>query len=102
MTCEGQDVTMATTDLDCNVMGGCITNLSISNKSYSQVKLGVLENLCSDLLLGSDFQQKHEKVIFRYDKSKVELVPKPDTGICSTQELNQYHFFQTCFQAAIL
>ena len=79
-----RDVTMATTDLHCNVMGGCITNLSIGNKTYSQVKLGVLENLCSDLLLGSDFQKMHEKVIFRYDGSKVELVPKPDAGICST------------------
>ena len=67
MTREGRDVTMATTGLHCNVMGSCITNLSIGNKIYSQVKLGVLENLCSDLLLGSDFQQMHEKVIFRYD-----------------------------------
>ena len=84
MTREGQDVTMATTDLHCSVMGSCITNLSIGNKTYNQVKLKVLENLCSDLLLGSDFQQMHEKVIFRYDGSKVELVPKPDAGICST------------------
>ena len=38
----------------------------------------------TDLLLGSDFQQMHEKVIFRYDGSKVKLVPKPDAGICST------------------
>ena len=72
MTREGQDATMATTDLHCNVVGSCITNLSIGNKTYSQVKLGVLENLCSDLLLVSDFQQIHEKVIFRYDGSKVE------------------------------
>ena len=62
MTREGQDVTMATTDLHCNVMGSCITNLSIGSKTYSQVKLGALENLCSNLLLGSDFQQMHEKV----------------------------------------
>ena len=34
--------------------------------------------------MGSDFQQMHEKVIFRYDGSKVELLPKPDAGICST------------------
>ena len=37
MTRKGRDVTMATTDLHCNV-GSNVTNLSIGSKNYSQVK----------------------------------------------------------------
>ena len=52
------DVSLATTDQKLGVLGFCAVNLNIRQLFYT-VKLGVMENLCSDVLLGSDFQGQH-------------------------------------------
>ena len=44
------------------------------NQKYSQVNLGVMKGLCTDVLLGGDFQAQHERVVFQRNGSKNELV----------------------------
>ena len=48
----------------------------VKYRTYSQVKLGVLKNLCSDILLGGDFQSQHRKVIFEYDSKGSDFIVK--------------------------
>ena len=65
MTREGRDVTMATTDLHCNVMGSCITTLNIGNKTYSQVKLGSFRKPMQRLAFGERLSAKARKGHFQ-------------------------------------
>ena len=44
----------------------------------------MVENLCSDVLLGSDFHGQHKRVIFEYNGSKPDFVVNNLTNICSS------------------
>ena len=64
------NVSMATISLTENIYGCCNVNITVKGSSYSDVKLIVLKNLCSDILLGQDFQSPHKQVIFQYERKK--------------------------------
>ena len=52
-------------------------DIVIENETYQQVSVGIMKNLCTDLLLGGDFQSQHKRVVFQYNGSKADLfVPK--------------------------
>ena len=51
---DGQ-VTMAVTDYTSSIQGYCVADVQIQGHHYDNLKLSVLPNLCSDLLLGHDF-----------------------------------------------
>ena len=70
---SSQDISMATTTLKTNVVGHCIVDLSTNGRVYTSTRLGVLKNLCSDLILGQDLQKQHKSVI-EFDGSNPELV----------------------------
>ena len=59
------DVSLATTDQKLGVLGFYTVDLNI-RRQYCTVKPGVVENMCSDVLLGSDFQGQHKRVIFEH------------------------------------
>ena len=81
------DVSLATSDQKLGVLGFCTVDLNIRQQFYT-VKLGVVENLCSDVLLGSDFQGLHKRVIFEYHGSKPDFVVNNLTDICSSMISN--------------
>ena len=35
------------------------------NKKYDKINLNLLENLCTDIILGTDFQEFHDKLNYR-------------------------------------
>ena len=52
-------------------------DIVIENETYQQVSVEIMKNLCTDLLLGSDFQSQHKRVVFQYNGSRADLfVPK--------------------------
>ena len=57
-------------------MGICFVDLHLNNRLYKNVELYVLEDLCSHLLLGKDFQQKHKRVVFELNGPEADLVIK--------------------------
>ena len=57
---------MALTSLTTKVLGYCYVNIKIGHQSYPSVRLGVLKDLCSDIILGQDFQKKHKSVVIEY------------------------------------
>ena len=67
------NVSMATISLTENIYGCCNVNTTVKGSSYSEVKLIVLKNLCSDILLGQDFQSPHKQVIFQYERKKKDF-----------------------------
>ena len=47
-------------------LGYCNVDITVNGSNYSDVKLRVLKNLFTDILLGKNFQSLHKQVIFQY------------------------------------
>ena len=56
------------------VSGHCCVGLIVNDKVYNNVYVGVMENLCCDVLLGQDFQRQHRQVVFEYGGPKPEFI----------------------------
>ena len=56
------------------VIGHCYVGLTLNDKVYNNVYVGVMENLCCDVLLGQDFQRQHRRVVFEYGGPKPEFI----------------------------
>lgn len=50
---------------------------------YSPTKLSILKNLCSDIILGQDFQKQHENVIIEYGGQLPSLHVSNDKSRCA-------------------
>ena len=64
------DVGMAAASLLFQSSGYCVVNLTVQNQVYLNVKLHLLRDLCTDIILGTDFQEQHESVTIIYGGSK--------------------------------
>ena len=47
------------------------------------MKFGILDNLCSDVILGYEFQKLHKQVIFPNGGTKKDLVVQPIDITCA-------------------
>ena len=56
------NISMTLTTLKTDVIGCCTTDITLNDCTYSNVKLSVLKDLCSDVILGHDFQKHHERL----------------------------------------
>ncbi|KAL7633690.1 UNVERIFIED_CONTAM: hypothetical protein RMT77_015644 [Armadillidium vulgare] len=70
-------VTMAQSSLSCETLGYCFVNFKMLNHYYKKIKLEVLPNLCSELLLGHDVLCQHESVNLQFGGQL------PPLNICS-------------------
>ncbi|XP_012557173.3 uncharacterized protein LOC105844754 [Hydra vulgaris] len=57
---------MASAALSAKSDGYCYVSITLQNKIYNKVKLHVLDNLCVDVILGTDFQELHESITIKY------------------------------------
>ena len=73
VTESGKTISMATASLTMKTLGMCYASFQIGSKKYSDVKFSVLPNLCADLILGQDFQSRHEYVTLKYGGSDPPL-----------------------------
>ena len=71
---SNNEISMADTSLSTKVMGYCTENLTVAGRFYPNVKLMVLPGLCSDIILGQDFQALHESVTVKYGGNHPPLV----------------------------
>ena len=75
-------VSMATSLSSAKISGTCTVDLSYQERRYENLHLSVLPGLCADLILGLDFQTRHESVVFKYGGSE------PPLSVCSFSTLN--------------
>ena len=66
-----------------NVHGYCNTDVQINGSDYNDVKLKILKNLCSDILLGQDLQSQHRQIIFEFKGKKDDFVVSPTCTLSS-------------------
>lgn len=84
-----QDVSMALNSLKSHIAGHCYVDIILNKNVYSSCRLGILaepsgdtcKDLCSDIILGQDFQEK--SVIIKYGGSKPELIIPKLTPVCA-------------------
>ena len=64
---EPSAITMASTSHSAQVKGAVLVNFKVFNKNYPKFKLGVMEELCADVILGLDFMKLHSEIEFKMD-----------------------------------
>lgn len=75
-------VSMATSLLSTKTEGSCSVTINYQGQTYKDFRLLVMPGLCSDLILGLDFQSQHDSVTFKYGGTK------PPLSVCSLTTLN--------------
>ena len=75
-------VAMATSSLSTKTEGSCSVTIKYQGQTYKEFHLSVMPGLCSDLILGLDFQSQHDSVTFKYGGTK------PPLSVCSLTTLN--------------
>ena len=75
-------ISMATSSLVTIITGYCRANLEYQGRTYENLRLTVLPDLCADLILGLDFQSRHKNVVFNYGG------PEPPLSVCGFSTLN--------------
>ena len=66
-------VTMASMNLSMNVMGACTATIQYGEHELFETKLGVIDNLCADLIIGHDILRKHEKLEINFGGPRAPL-----------------------------
>ena len=78
---DPRDICMAQSSLSAKTLGYCITSLELDGRTYSNFHLSILPSLCSDLILGLDFQKQHQSVSFHHGG------PEPPLTVCGLSTL---------------
>ena len=78
---EKVSVRMAASGIDLPVVGFCKIDFSLQNRNYKDFKISVLKDLCTDVILGTDFQARHKKLIIEYGG------PEPALSFCALASL---------------
>ena len=67
-------IILASTSKSSSTNGHCFVTLRHKGTEYKKVKLSVLPDLCSDVLLGHDFLQRHQSVEIPFDGNEPPLL----------------------------
>lgn len=70
---SSRTISMATTSLNSNIAGQCVIDLNHNGHIYPNVRLGVLKDLCCDIILGYEFQKLHKRLVIELGGPKPEL-----------------------------
>ena len=73
-------VSMALTSMESCIIGECYLTIKLNEHVYQDIRLDILQNLCSDLILGHDFQKQHKNLTFQYGGIKPDLVVTPKSS----------------------
>ena len=77
-------VQMASSAMTAKSTGFCLVDIMIDDTHYSSIRLNILEGLCSDIILGLDFQSQHENLIIKFNGKYPDLVVAPKSHCLTT------------------
>lgn len=78
-----KEISMALTTLNTNSSGHCVVDMMLNGRSYPSTHLGILKDLCSDMILGLDFQKQHKSLTIEFGGPKPELTVTNTTSHCA-------------------
>ncbi len=79
---SSRTVSMAASALHTKIEGFCTVDLNYQGHIYKDFRLSIMPGLCSDLILGLDFQSQHDSVTFEYGGIR------PPLSVCGLTTLN--------------
>ena len=83
VVCPTQEkVTMASSSHSSKIEGYCYTDIILKGRVYTDIKLYVLSNLCTDVILGQNWQEQHESITICYGGTA------PPVNICGLSTLH--------------
>ena len=59
-----RNISMALSTINTTILGYCEIDLKLNGHDYKNVRLSLLKDLCSDVILGHDFQKQHHNLKF--------------------------------------
>ena len=65
---------MATTSIKIKSTEFCLVDIHIHKSKYDAIRLNLFDDLCSDVILGLDFQCQHQRLIFQFDGECPDLI----------------------------
>ena len=68
-----ESVSMASADYAVNIKNYTTADIDFGGQKYKDVRFGILDSLCNDVILGLDFQTQHKSVTFDYGGDKPSL-----------------------------
>ena len=74
MYSSGSEIQMASSAMKMKSNEFCLVDLELKNNKYESTRPNVFENLCSDVILGLNFQGRHQHVIFEFNGESNDLV----------------------------
>ena len=88
-------VLMASTQITASVQGNISANLERKGRTYPGLSVGVVDSLCTDVILGQAFMKKHNEVIFRLGGPEKRLiVDSPAQCAVTVSKLGTYRLFR--------
>ena len=79
-----RQVQMASSTTKIKSCGFCVVNVKLKDASYELVRLNVFDNLCSDVILGLDFQTQHQRLVFEFNGDSPDLIVSSDSSCALT------------------
>ena len=76
-----EKVTMASSSYSSEIEGYCYTDIILENRIYGNIKLYILSNLCTDVILGQNWQEQHESITICFGGAA------PPVNICGLSTL---------------
>ncbi|XP_064086095.1 uncharacterized protein LOC135201146 [Macrobrachium nipponense] len=91
----GTAVSMASKSLNASSPGFVTADLVHLDQRYPHIQLGVLKDLCCDVILGYDFQKHHQSVTFQYGGNKPSLKITGAKPVCvlTTADIDEPSLF---------
>ena len=65
-----RNISMALSTMNTTISGYCKIDLKLNGHDYKNVRLSLLKDLCSDVILGHDFQKQHQHLKFNLGGGK--------------------------------
>ena len=59
-----RNISMALSTMNTTILKYCEIDLKLNEHDYKNVRLSLLKDLCSDVILGHDFQKQHQHLKF--------------------------------------
>ena len=75
-------VQLASTTIKLKSTGFRLADVHIHKSKYDAIRLNLFDDLCSDVILGLDFQHQHQCLIFQFDGECLDLIVANDK-VCS-------------------
>ena len=91
-------VQMASQTMKIKSTGFCLVDIHIHKSKYDAIRLNLFDDLCSDVILGLNFQCQHQRLIFEFEGECLDLIVANDKAclVVAAATTEKCHFFQIC------